>query len=309
MFDRYRGLILTVIIISSFAYIGYRNEKNITNSVKIMLEESKTQSSPEPKAEELIALPKTSDQQEVKETISKTETPELTPSQVEEIVKSYLIRNPEVITEALDKLQQTRMDDLKKQVQKKIVEKSSELESDITPIIGNPNGSAKVVMFFDYNCGYCKQSYDTLQAVIQQNPNIKVYLKIYPILGNDSEFLAKIMTAIHIDEPSKFKAIHEELLSDRIFSKEDIAELFKEHGLNYSKYESLIESEEVTKRLKETVSLAKDLRINGVPTFIINGVYSPGFLSEEQINEKINSNSIMNEVKEPETKDQKENQQ
>lgn len=285
MFDKYRGLILTTILISSFAYIGYRNEINITASVKKAIDESKSQNQISNLDNQLQAL---SDQSNAGSEQKESST-NLTPSQVEEIVKSYLVKNPEVITEALDKLQQTRMEELKKQVQNKISEKSSEIESETTPIVGNPNGTSKIVMFYDYNCGYCKQSYDALKAAMKKDNNIKIYLKIYPILGNDSEFLAKLMTAIHLNNPDKFAIIHDELLSDKVYSKKDLADLLKTHGLEFAKYESLIDSEKVATYMNNNMSLARELKINGVPTFIINGQYSPGFHNEDQLNEIIKS--------------------
>ena len=213
--------------------------------------------------------------------------PTLTPSQVEEIVKSYILQNPQIISDALDKLQQVKMDQIKKQVQESILNHKSDLESSTSnPTIGNKDGKSIVVMFFDYNCAYCKQSADAVENLVTTNKDTKVILKVYPILGSESEFLARISLAVNMHNPNKFHEIHKELLSNKLFDQNDIVNLLKKHKINYQEIEKLSESDEITNQIKENLKLAKDLRINGVPAFIINGNYYPGFLSPEQLIEK-----------------------
>jgi protein-disulfide isomerase len=116
---------------------------------------------------------------------------------------------------------------------------------------------------------------------------LKVILKVYPILGNESEYLAKLILALNQTAPHKFKAIHDELISSKTLNKEDLNKLFKDYGLDFNKIEALSESNEITEQVKENIKLARELRINGVPAFIINGKYYPGFLTLEQLSEKV----------------------
>ncbi len=282
IFGKYRGLILGFLFISAIIYLGYRNDKKFDQFLsKIDPIEKKTESQ-----KQATANSEHKNGEENKATSLESASP-LTPSQVEEIVKSYIIQNPQIISEALDKLQSMKMEEMKKEVQLSISNHKSELEGATTsPILGNKEGKSIIVMFFDYNCGYCKQSAESIEKAISSDKDTKVILKVYPILGSDSEFLARIALAVNIHSPNKFHAIHSEFLSNKVFEKEDIIELLKDHKINYPEIEKLSESEEVTNLITNNLKLAQDLKINGVPAFIINGNYYPGFLSAEQLIEK-----------------------
>ena len=78
-------------------------------------------------------------------------------------------------------------------------------------IIGNREGSITIVEFFDYNCGYCKRALADLNAVIAKNPNIRVVLKDYPILNENSYELAQLSIAAGLQ--GKYFEYHTELLN------------------------------------------------------------------------------------------------
>lgn len=278
MFDKLKSYLIGIITILAVVYFGYEGSKKIqSNYNKITNNEEKISIEQKMFEEQQAEIEKL--KEENKKIPSKQE--------IEDILKNYILENPDIISDALDKLQQVRMDELKKKVQEKIIEKKEQLESNSSPYIGNEHGKSIIVMFYDYNCGYCKQSYDAVNALVNSNPDVKVILKTYPILGTESEFLAKLSTAIFIKDKAKFKAIHEELISDKVYNKDDLIHLFKTHGLNFSEIEHFSDSEEVSNILKENFLLARDLKINGVPAFVINGIYHPGHLTLEQLSEKI----------------------
>lgn len=266
MFDKYRSLSIAVILISFFVYIGYRNEQNVSRVVHEQIEEEKKR---------------------FEEKINIQQQTSFSEEQIKSLIKGYILNNPSIISEALDKLQQARMDEMQKQVKEQISLKKNKLENPESPYIGNVVGKSIIVMFYDARCNFCKQAFDTINSFVQDNKDVKVILRPYPILGAEADSLARILLAVHINEPSKFKIIHEELLSDKAYSKEELVELFRENGLSYNKMETLGSSDKVTKIITENKNLAKDLKINGVPSFIINGNFYPGFLSKEQLKEAV----------------------
>jgi protein-disulfide isomerase len=278
MIERYKGTFIGLIIVCFVIYLGYSNEKNIFESIKksVGSTEAETTTIQDLKSNILPASDKNFD------------TSDLSPSQVEDIVKNLLDKNPEIITSALEKMQLAKMDALNKGTQDKILEFKEKLEVSTSPVIGNPDGKSIIVMFLDYNCGYCKHSADIIHKLVKKDGDIKVILKIFPILGSDSEFLAKLLTALYKSSPQNFEAIHKELLSDKILNKEDLKTIFSSNGLDLAKFEKLAESDEVKTIVKDNLELAKELGINGVPAFVINGTYSAGYLTEEQILERLN---------------------
>lgn len=315
MFREYFTSLLAVAVILSIVYMGYRNEskiEKIDNNIEeklqnffnnklftfsnnnengdftVIMKDAEENSSPKTIENIIENSAEKTDNLDISDSENNiSDELKLSPSQVEEIVKTYIEKNPEIVSNALDKLQQIRMDEIKSSVKQKIQDKKSELENSSSPILGNKDGKSIIVMFYDYNCGYCKQSNDILTNIIKTNKDVKVILKIYPILGSDSEFLAKITTALYMREPKKFNIIHSHLMSDKLISKDDLIQIFKENSIDFKKYESLGNSEEVKNKIKENIDLAKELKINGVPAYIINGEL--GYLTEDQIKSKLSN--------------------
>ena len=105
-------------------------------------------------------------------------------SEVERIVREYLIAHPDVIQDAMAELEkrQTAADAEK---HKAAVKQYSEalFTSPRQVVLGNPNGNVTFVEFFDYNCGYCKRAMDDMLTLLKDDPKLRVVLKEFPVLG------------------------------------------------------------------------------------------------------------------------------
>src|SRR5262245_18753561 len=89
-------------------------------------------------------------------------------SEVERIVRDYLISHPEVIQDAMAELdkRQSAADAEKHKVT--IKENAQTIyNSPRQVVLGNPDGNVTFVEFFDYNCGYCKRAMDDMLALLK----------------------------------------------------------------------------------------------------------------------------------------------
>ena len=71
-------------------------------------------------------------------------------------VRAYLLEHPEVIEEAVQKLNEKREAEAAQAATAALSEYRDELERDPRDFVANPDGDVTVVEFFDYRCGYCK---------------------------------------------------------------------------------------------------------------------------------------------------------
>jgi hypothetical protein len=62
-------------------------------------------------------------------------------------------------------------------------------------VAGNPNGDVSVVTFLDYNCLYCREGAPDLAKLIAQDGKVRLVLKKLPVLGKDSEEVARVALA------------------------------------------------------------------------------------------------------------------
>ena len=77
---------------------------------------------------------------------------------IEGIIHDYLLKNPDVLIEAL----RSAEDKLNREADAKATtvlnDRAKEIFDDpTTPVGGNPRGDVTIVEFFDYRCPYCKQ--------------------------------------------------------------------------------------------------------------------------------------------------------
>ena len=81
------------------------------------------------------------------------EAADLPVEQIEKIVREYLLREPEVIYEAIQELQRRQAEAAAAQQRAAIAANQGKLLDDPTsPVGGNPDGDVTLVEFFDYRC-------------------------------------------------------------------------------------------------------------------------------------------------------------
>ena len=68
--------------------------------------------------------------------------------------------------------------------------------------LGNPQGDVTMVEFFDYNCGFCKRALGDMVDLLKAEPNLKIVLKEFPVLGPGSVEAARIAVAVRMQDPS-----------------------------------------------------------------------------------------------------------
>lgn len=197
---------------------------------------------------------------------------------IEQVVKDYLLKNPEIIREALQELER-RTAEIEKQRQKTLISENKALLLDekYSFSTGNKKGDITVVEFFDYNCPYCRQALKDIVKLLDEDKNVHVVLKEYPILGEASQKAS--LAALAARKQGKYMEYHQALLNakGRINDKaiEDIA---KQVGLDVKKLKKDMASDEVKGELQKNIDVGIKLGINGTPTFIFNDQVIPQVL-------------------------------
>ena len=202
-------------------------------------------------------------------------------------VRAYLLSNPQVLREVIAELTKQEKMAAADEQQKLVSTLGPDLKKDgFSYVAGNPDGDVTIVEFFDYRCGYCKRSFPDLMKTVAEDGNIRLVLKEFPILGEESIMASQ--AAIASLQQGKYIEFHTALMEARGgLSKERILSIATDVGLDTGKLQADMQKDEVRETVERNYALAKQLGINGTPAFVIEEHFIPGVISPEQMQQVI----------------------
>lgn len=199
---------------------------------------------------------------------------------IEKMVREYLIKNPEILIEMSQALEERQSAAQETAFRSAIANNADAIfRSGDDLIAGNPQGDVTVVEFFDYNCAYCKRAMPDLVKLIENDPNVRVVLKEFPILRRESEGAARV--AIAATKQAKYFELHRALLESKgVTSEESALKTAAELGLDIDKLKQDMQAPEVKKVIKDARELAEKLGVQGTPFYLIGDQVVPGAPSD-----------------------------
>jgi protein-disulfide isomerase len=205
----------------------------------------------------------------------------------EKIVHDYLIEHPEVIKEAILALQ--AKDEANKadtQAQAVAAHKDELFSDPATPVAGNPVGDVTIVEFFDYHCPYCKAVAEPLDQLLRDDKGIRLVLKEFPILGEDSLLASR--AALAAVAQGKYWPFHQALMAHRgKFDSDTLQAIATKVGLDPAKLQAAMNGDAVGPQISATRKLADALDVSATPTFVIGGEIVEGAVPLERLKELV----------------------
>ena len=214
-------------------------------------------------------------------------------SEIEKIVRDYIIAHPEVLQEAMAELEKRQAAGDAEKHQAAVKSNAQAIFSSPRQVnLGNPQGDVTFVEFFDYNCGYCKRAMIDMFALMKEDPKLKVVLKEFPVLGPGSVEAAQVGIAVNMQDKTgkKYQQFHEKLMGGRgQADKANALAVAKEIGMNMAQIEKDIAGPEVKATLQESFKLAEALGMNGTPSYVIGNSVVVGAVGLEALRKEINT--------------------
>ncbi|MCB1532024.1 MAG: DsbA family protein [Alphaproteobacteria bacterium] len=210
----------------------------------------------------------------------------LSKSDVEDIIKDYLMDNPELILDSLDAYR-AKQEEMEKASAEESIDKNIDyLTSKNAPSVGPVDADVTVVEFFDYNCGYCRKALPDIQTLAKEDKKVRFVFREMPILSPNSAEVSKWALAAH--KQGKYFEMHSALMDQRGTRTADtIKKLAEELGLDVGKLEKDANSDAVKTELEKDMMMAREIGIRGTPAFIIDGQLYPGYLGEDGLKQAI----------------------
>ena len=184
-------------------------------------------------------------------------------------VRSYLLKRPEVIIEAVRRLEGRQQAAEQADAQTVVKKRADDIFRDAdSPIGGNPQGDVSLVEFFDYNCPYCRRVAPVMAEAEATDPKLRIVYKEFPILGPNSTFAAKAGLAVH--RQGKYIVFHQALMQGRgSVDEARVLEVAAKVGANVERMKADMNDPAIETAIARNLALAQALRINGTPGFVI----------------------------------------
>ncbi len=201
-------------------------------------------------------------------------------------IRAYLLDNPEVIMEAVAVLEQ-RQAEAQAQNDVELVKSNSEaiFNDGHSWTGGNPEGDITLVEFMDYKCGYCKRAFPEVNDLLEFDGNIKLIVKEFPILGEQSMLAARFAIAtLQTQGDEAYEQVHDALM---VFSGDinetALTRMAEGFGLDSAAITAHMDSDEVNTVIAENRALAQRLNISGTPSFVMNDQMLRGYLPLDEM--------------------------
>ena len=204
-----------------------------------------------------------------------------------EIVRDYLLENPEVIEEALRALRAKR-DAARQQVVRNVIagNRDAIFSHPMTPVSGDRQGDVTLVEFFDYQCGYCKRALGPMKELLAGDGKLRVAWKEFPILGPASRVAAR--AAMAAARQGRYLDFHLAVMGERGEPTESsVMGIAERLGLDVERLRRDMDDPAIEEYLDETHRLARDLGITGTPAFVIGDTVVPGAVGVDRLRELI----------------------
>jgi protein-disulfide isomerase len=196
-------------------------------------------------------------------------------------VRAFLLEEPEVLIEA--------MDVLRSQEEQNAAQRDLQMLRDNADLIyrdpnswagGNLDADLTIVEFVDYRCGYCRKAHDEVAALVKTDGNIRLVLKEFPILGEQSLLSSQFAIAVRqLHGDDAYKAAHDALIVLRgDANAETLGRLAADLGHDPAPILARMKSPEVQAVIDTNHALGTMMEINGTPTFVIDETMVRGYV-------------------------------
>ncbi len=207
----------------------------------------------------------------------------LSEEEIEAIIRTYLMENPEIVVEALQAFEAERAAEEERRAKDVIAALIDQInENPLSPVGGNPDGDVTIVEFYDYNCPYCKRDAPEIIKLLAEDGNIRFVYKEWPILSPDSEIAARIALAAWQQDKDAYRRLHDAMMAHRGKIDKDSAMAYAAaEGFNMERLVEDMAGAQVEAEIQHVRRLAEQIGITGTPAYIVDGTLVRGAVGFE----------------------------
>jgi len=196
------------------------------------------------------------------------------------MTRHYLLENPDILPEMVENLEQRESSD-----------RLAKVGDDVTQpfpgaVLGNPDGAVTLVKFTDYGCGYCKTSRPDIDALIADNPDLRVVIREYPIFrGSDGPARMALAAA----RQGKFAEFHDAMFDQGSTAHDAVLSAAAEAGLDLAQADAFLAGDEANVELAKNTGMARQLGFGGTPSWVIGNAAFEGAVGKDNLQKAVDA--------------------
>ena len=151
------------------------------------------------------------------------------------------------------------------------------------PREGPSNADVTVAVFTDYQCPACRMAEPQLRMAFEEDRNVAVIYKDWPIFGPMSQRAARV--ALAADRQSIYPQVHHALMSERrVLESAVLREVIERAGGRWDRIEQDLKdhAREIDAMMAQTAREAFALGVAGTPAFLIGPSLIEGALDRQE---------------------------
>jgi protein-disulfide isomerase len=206
-------------------------------------------------------------------------------AQIDQVIQQYILDHPEVVVESVrrygERLKLAQQQHKQEAVEQHAAELYKDAASPVAESAQSSDDSVTIVEFFDYRCGYCRKTEDSV-AQFAGKPGVRIIYKELPILGPESLMAAEAALAA-VNQGGYEKFHHALLTSPTPVTSESIEKIAADSGLDVARLKKDMAAPEIKAEIARNSELADKLGVQATPTFVIGQKIQSGGLSPQQL--------------------------
>lgn len=195
------------------------------------------------------------------------------------VVRDYVLDHPEILPEAMKRLQARETGKAVAASRAAIVEPYAGAWE------GNPGGDVTVAVYMDYACGYCRASLPMIARLVAEDSNVRIVYRELPVLSEVSRTAAR--WGLAAAEQGRFKPFHTALYSGGQLSEASIASAAAAAGLDQAEARQAIATPKVEAEIARNLEVAGKLGVTGTPSWVIGDRVISGMVPYEVLEQAV----------------------
>ncbi len=201
-------------------------------------------------------------------------------AEIEAIVRDYILNHPEIIPEAVARLEQA-------EARKLLAANRKAIETPFPgAMAGNPDGDVKLVVFFDYACPYCRQGHADVSRLMREDPKLAIIYRDFPVLSPASTEAA--MASLSAAQQGRYSRFHDAMFDSpgRVSLARTLG-IVKGVGLSEDRTTADLKSEALKAEINRNLELGRSLGLSGTPSYIVGNRILSGAVGYDKLKDAV----------------------